>query len=234
MPISVAFLLNRRTAFDANRARDAAAQHQVVVRGVYDRVNVRFRQVALPQEQSCRANFYSSSCYYRANCVDAEDNPAAAIARADCCGARRARGMRSVVASIVRPARSRSISKPRRPRPTRVLAPTRLLRAINELIFDSLVKNDRNGQFVGRLAESIEHPSPTEIVYHLNHGVRFSDGRELTARDVLFTYNSITRARIDVAETRQPRGVEIDRSARRLHCRHDRRASVCARPRDGD
>jgi peptide/nickel transport system substrate-binding protein len=62
---------------------------------------------------------------------------------------------------------------------------------VNELIFDSLVRNDRNGQFVGRLAQSIEHPSPTTTVYHLNHGVRFSDGRELTARDVLFTYNSI-------------------------------------------
>jgi peptide/nickel transport system substrate-binding protein len=62
---------------------------------------------------------------------------------------------------------------------------------INELIFDSLVRNDRNGQFVGRLAQSIEHLSPTKTVYHLNHGVRFSDGRELTARDVVFTYNSI-------------------------------------------
>ena len=41
---------------------------------------------------------------------------------------------------------------------------------INELIFDSLVKTDRNGQFVGRLAESIERPSPTEIVFHLNTG----------------------------------------------------------------
>jgi peptide/nickel transport system substrate-binding protein len=62
---------------------------------------------------------------------------------------------------------------------------------INELIFDSLVKTDRNGQFVGRLADSIERPSATEIVFHLKHGVRFSDGRELTARDVLFTYDSI-------------------------------------------
>jgi peptide/nickel transport system substrate-binding protein len=62
---------------------------------------------------------------------------------------------------------------------------------INELIFDSLVKTDRNGQFVGHLADRIERPSTTEIVFHLKHGVRFSDGRELTARDVLFTYNSI-------------------------------------------
>jgi len=62
---------------------------------------------------------------------------------------------------------------------------------INELIFDSLVKTDRNGQFVGHLADTVERPSPTEIVFHLKHGVRFSDGRELTARDVIFTYDSI-------------------------------------------
>ncbi len=62
---------------------------------------------------------------------------------------------------------------------------------VNELIFDSLVKTDRNGQFNGYLAESIERPSETEIVFHLRHGVRFSDGRELTARDVKYTYDTI-------------------------------------------
>lgn len=62
---------------------------------------------------------------------------------------------------------------------------------VNELIFDSLVKTDRHGQFVGLLADRIERPSPTELVFHLRHGVRFSDGRLLTARDVIFTYDSI-------------------------------------------
>ena len=62
---------------------------------------------------------------------------------------------------------------------------------INELIFDSLVKTDRKGQFVGHLADLIERPSSTELVFHLKRGVRFSDGRELTSRDVVFTYNSI-------------------------------------------
>ena len=62
---------------------------------------------------------------------------------------------------------------------------------VNELIFDSLVKTDRSGQFAGYLAESIERPSETEIVFHLRHGVRFSDGRELTARDVKYTYDSV-------------------------------------------
>ncbi|MDO8431242.1 MAG: ABC transporter substrate-binding protein [Candidatus Binatus sp.] len=62
---------------------------------------------------------------------------------------------------------------------------------INELIFDSLLRIDRNGQFVGRLAESFERPDATTIVFHLRRGVRFGDGRPLTARDVKYTFDSI-------------------------------------------
>lgn len=62
---------------------------------------------------------------------------------------------------------------------------------VNELVFDSLVKISREGDFVGDLAERIERPDPITLIFHLKHGVRFSDGRELTARDVKFTYDSI-------------------------------------------
>ena len=53
------------------------------------------------------------------------------------------------------------------------------------------MRTDRNGAFVGDLAESFERPTPTAIVFHLRRTVRFSDGRPLTARDVKFTYKSI-------------------------------------------
>lgn len=62
---------------------------------------------------------------------------------------------------------------------------------INELVFDSLVRVDRDGKFVGDLAASFERPSPTTLVFHLRRGIRFSDGRALTARDIKFTYESI-------------------------------------------
>jgi len=62
---------------------------------------------------------------------------------------------------------------------------------IMELVFDSMVKIDRNGRLVGDLAESIERPDETRIIFHLKSGMRFSDGRELTSRDVKFTYDSI-------------------------------------------
>ena len=62
---------------------------------------------------------------------------------------------------------------------------------ITELIFDSLVKIDRDGRFVRDLAESVERPDDTHVIFHLKQGIHFSDGRELTARDVKFTYDSI-------------------------------------------
>jgi peptide/nickel transport system substrate-binding protein len=62
---------------------------------------------------------------------------------------------------------------------------------VAELLYDSLVRMDRDGKFAGDLAESFERPSPTGIIFHLRRDVHFSDGRPLTARDVKFTYDSI-------------------------------------------
>lgn len=62
---------------------------------------------------------------------------------------------------------------------------------VDELIYDSMAKIDRDGNFAGDLADRIERLTPTRLVFHLRHGVRFSDGRELTARNVKYTYDSI-------------------------------------------
>ncbi len=62
---------------------------------------------------------------------------------------------------------------------------------IDELVYASLVRVDAHGNFVGELAESFERPTLTTIVFHLRRGLRFSDGRPLTARDVKYTYDSI-------------------------------------------
>ncbi len=62
---------------------------------------------------------------------------------------------------------------------------------VDELVFDALVRGDAHGQFFGDLAESFERPTPTTLVFHLRRGLRFSDGRQLTARDVKYTYDSI-------------------------------------------
>lgn len=62
---------------------------------------------------------------------------------------------------------------------------------VGELVFDALVRVDAHGQFLGDLAERFERPTPTTVVFHLRRGLRFSDGRPLTARDVAYTYDSI-------------------------------------------
>jgi peptide/nickel transport system substrate-binding protein len=150
-----------------------------------------------------RANFYSSPprfCYYRANRGKPEAGvltvwmigrnarirflaqiAAALIAIAGCNRERTGRSPGTIQVDIETPPTS---TDPR-------FATDATASRINELIFDSLVRTDRSGQFVGQLADRIERPSPTEIVFHLKHGVRFSDGRVLTARDVVFTYDSI-------------------------------------------
>ncbi len=62
-------------------------------------------------------------------------------------------------------------------------------------MFDPLVRLDSQGGFTGALAESVERTSPTEIVFHLRHGVHFSDGRDLTSRDVKYTFDFVADRR---------------------------------------
>jgi peptide/nickel transport system substrate-binding protein len=66
---------------------------------------------------------------------------------------------------------------------------------IDELMFDPLVRLDSQGGFTGDLAESVKRISPTEIIFHLRHGIHFSDGRELTARDVKYTFDFVADRR---------------------------------------
>jgi peptide/nickel transport system substrate-binding protein len=62
---------------------------------------------------------------------------------------------------------------------------------IDELIFDGLVRRDSSFHFKPALAESWEQPDPRTLIFHLRHGVRFHDGRLLTARDVQWTLDSM-------------------------------------------
>jgi peptide/nickel transport system substrate-binding protein len=62
---------------------------------------------------------------------------------------------------------------------------------IDELIFDGLVERDASFNFRPALATSWDEPDPRTVVFHLRAGVRFHDGRMLTARDVAWTINSI-------------------------------------------
>ena len=65
---------------------------------------------------------------------------------------------------------------------------------IDGLMFDGLVARNASFQFSPALAERWEQPDPLTLIFHLRNGVRFHDGRPLTARDVLWTIASMMDA----------------------------------------
>ena len=62
---------------------------------------------------------------------------------------------------------------------------------LGSLIFDALVKKDDHYNLKPGLATSWEQPDALTWVFHLRDGVRFQDGRPLTADDVAYTINSL-------------------------------------------
>src|SRR5437588_2814060 len=62
---------------------------------------------------------------------------------------------------------------------------------IGELIFDSLVHKDDHFNIQPGVAESWETPDAQTYIFHLHHGIRFHDGRPLSARDVKWTLDTM-------------------------------------------
>ena len=63
---------------------------------------------------------------------------------------------------------------------------------ISQLIFNSLVEWGDDLRVHPALAERFENPDPLTYVAHLRRGIRFHDGHELTARDVVYTFAAFT------------------------------------------
>jgi len=62
---------------------------------------------------------------------------------------------------------------------------------IDELIFDALLKKDKQFNLQPDLATSWEMPDPRTYIFHLRSGVHFHNGLLLTARDVKWTLDSM-------------------------------------------
>jgi peptide/nickel transport system substrate-binding protein len=60
-----------------------------------------------------------------------------------------------------------------------------------QLIYSSLVKKNEQSEIEPDLALSWDIPAPTTYIFHLREGVKFHDGRHLTAKDVVFTFRSL-------------------------------------------
>jgi peptide/nickel transport system substrate-binding protein len=70
-----------------------------------------------------------------------------------------------------------------------VLASDSASSAINGLVYNGLIRYDKNFNWEGELAESWDiSEDGLVITFHLRHDVRWHDGEPLTADDVLFTY----------------------------------------------
>lgn len=67
---------------------------------------------------------------------------------------------------------------------------------LDELIFDDLLDRDEHLNVKPALAESWQIPDPKTYIFHLQHGVKFHDGRLLTSRDVKWTFDSILQGKI--------------------------------------
>lgn len=64
---------------------------------------------------------------------------------------------------------------------------------ISGKIFNGLTKYDKNLNITGDLAESWSiSKDGKEIIFYLKKGIKWHDGREFTADDVIFTYRSVT------------------------------------------
>lgn len=71
---------------------------------------------------------------------------------------------------------------------------------IGSLLFENLLARDEKLSVKPSLAERFERPDPTTYVFHLRHGLTFSDGRPLTSRDVKWSYDSLIDGRVRSAK----------------------------------
>lgn len=81
-----------------------------------------------------------------------------------------------------------------------ILASDSASHSVAALIYNGLVKYDKNLNLVGDLAERWEiAPDGLTITFHLRKGVTWHDGEEFTSRDVLYTYQVIINPKTPTA-----------------------------------
>lgn len=84
--------------------------------------------------------------------------------------------------------------------------------AISKIVYSGLLKNDKDGQLINDLAERYDISEDSkEYTFYIKKGVKWHDGLELTANDIMFTVN-ILRDPLFKSSLRQDwQGVRIEK-----------------------
>jgi peptide/nickel transport system substrate-binding protein len=61
---------------------------------------------------------------------------------------------------------------------------------VHQLVYSHLMRIDEQLRVVPGIAARLDNPDPLTYVAHLRSGVKFHDGHELTAKDVVYTFSS--------------------------------------------
>jgi peptide/nickel transport system substrate-binding protein len=82
--------------------------------------------------------------------------------------------------------------------------------SVSKLVFSSLLKYNEKGELVGDLADTYAL-DPTETLYtvKLRKGVTWHDGKQFTAKDVVFTYNLIQNPEAKSPLAASWRGIKV-------------------------
>ena len=90
--------------------------------------------------------------------------------------------------------------------------------AITNLVYDGLIKLDKNQNLEGALAERWEiSPDGLTITFFLRKNVKWHDGQPFTARDVYFTYQLMADPNTPTPYGEDFKQIRQGRNHRRLH-----------------
>lgn len=84
--------------------------------------------------------------------------------------------------------------------------------ALSNIIYSGLLKNDKDGQLINDLTEKYEISQDNkEYTFYIKKGVKWHDGLELTANDVIFTINTLTNPLFKSSLRQDWQGVKIEK-----------------------
>ncbi|MFA6184202.1 MAG: ABC transporter substrate-binding protein [Parcubacteria group bacterium] len=84
--------------------------------------------------------------------------------------------------------------------------------AISNVIYSSLLKNDKDGQLINDLAEKYDISEDSkEYIFYVRKGIKWQDGEELTANDIIFTVNTLNDPLFKSSLRQDWQGVKIEK-----------------------